>query len=123
MSLSCPQDYMQDLSNLQLCKQYSADLMDFTIDPSEQDLQSMTFLCRWHCRQLDIELPKELSTLLEIHLTMGHRILCCGTGTTHFPYVFMDRHCKHMAESHAISHFWQTLLEQLGSRVIFPPHR
>lgn len=78
---------------------------------------------RWHHAQLLINLPVEVSSLLEIHLSLGHKVMCCDAGLTDFPYVFMDKKCNHMAQSQAMTQFWHQLLQQLGCSRIFPPHR
>lgn len=81
--------------------------------------------CRWMSHQISIKLPAELSSLLEIHLRLGHRRLCQedGANSIEYKYVFMDRHHRHMQESQSMTQFWEGLLHSLWCRVIFPPHR
>ena len=70
-----------------------------------------------------IKLPPELSSILEIHLRVGHPVLCQAAGASHFQYVFLDRQGRHMAGSQSMTQFWQGLLQEAHCRIIFPPHR
>ena len=79
--------------------------------------------CRWHHQQLTIKLPLELSTILEIYLAVGHKVMCTQGGGVNTQFVFMDKKGSPMADSQSMTVFWQDLLRKVGCRVIFPPHR
>ena len=76
-------------------------------------------VCRWHNAQVRIMLPTELADLLALYMRRGHPVLCDSS----YPYVFMDKKGRHMADPAVMTEYWRYLLARMGSPTYFPPHR
>ena len=81
------------------------------------------FFYRWHNQELTIKLPLDLSTVLEIYLSVGHAVLKGVARCPTSQFMFVDKKGRPFAESQSMTHFWQDFLKKMGCRVIFPPHR
>ena len=66
---------------------------------------------------MDIKLPLELAHLLIMFLSKGHSITCCQQ-----PYVFTKASGQPMKAASDMSHYWSTLLQQMGCSARFSPH-
>ena len=73
---------------------------------------------RWHADAIIVRLPGELAQLVYTYLLQGHAVLSPG-----MPYMFCDRKGRPFQSAARFCHYFNKVLQRIGSPAVFPPSR